>query len=93
MKMDGLKLIAERNMVQNIPLTYQVDTHDRSLETYGQKTQHVITAPIRQTRIVREVAKTQPIVTKTTYIKSGLRERLQQLKQQNNSLMHKSHAN
>ena len=32
--MDGLKLMAERYMVKNIPLTYIVDTHDIPLSEY-----------------------------------------------------------
>ena len=33
--MNGLKLIAERNMVKNVPLTYDVDTHDMALDNVG----------------------------------------------------------
>ena len=34
MNMDNLKLIALRNMVNNTPLTYQIDSHDIPLNEY-----------------------------------------------------------
>lgn len=58
-KMDGVKLIAERNMVRNTPLTYDIDTIDVALGEVGHKTSNIVHAPLPVTaKVIREVKST-----------------------------------